>query len=41
MKPIVAAISDEALERAVQYLDERFDEARQKVGRDVFSERIE
>ena len=29
-------ISDEALEREIQYLDERFDEARQTVARDAF-----
>ena len=34
-------ISKEALERAVQYLDERFEEARRMVARDAFSERIE
>ena len=34
-------ISEEALERAVQYLDERFEEARRRVARDAFSERIE
>ena len=34
-------ISDETLERAVQYLDERFEEARQTVARDVVSKRVE
>ena len=34
-------ISDEALERAIQYLDEWFEEARRAVARDPFSERVE
>lgn len=34
-------ISDEALERAIQYLDEWFEEARRTVARDAFSERVE
>ena len=34
-------ISDEALERAIQYLDEWSEEARRTVARHAFSERIE